>query len=321
MLQKLLGAGIVLMLGTGVALAQEKGKKDPGVTGQVKKVDAAAGVFTMTVRVSKTETADKEVKVGADTQVIIFVGDERKVLAGLEGLKNEQFKDGAAVTVLADGDKVTAVQVGKGAGPKAGKGSSEQMTTGKVKKVDAAAGTLTLTVRVSKTEDGDKEFKIGDATKITVFAGKEKQELTGKEGFKNENFKEGATLTIVTDKEGKVQEIRAGTLPEKGKGDGSKGEQGIKGQLKKVDATTGSLTVVRGIAVAKGQPPEQKEVEYKIDDATKVIIFSGEEKKEFTGKDGLKNEQVKDGAVVFLVMAGETKVAELRVGAPPAKKK
>lgn len=322
MLQKFLYAGIVLMVGTGVALAQDKAKKDPGVTGQVKKVDAAAGVFTMTIRVSKAESADKEVKVGAATQVIILVGEERKVLAGPEGLKNEHFKEGATVTVLADGDKkVIAVQVGKAARTKEGKGAAEQMATGKVKKVDATAGTLTLTVRVSKTEDGDKEFKIGDATKITVFAGKEKQELTGKDGLKNENFKEGATVTIVTDKDGKVQQVRAGTLPEKNKGDGSKGEQGIKGQLKKVDATTGSLTVVRSIVVAKGQPAEQKEVDYKIDDATKVIIFAGEEKKEFTGKDGLKNEQVKDGAVVFLVMAGATKVAELRVGAPPAKKK
>ena len=73
--------------------------------------------------------------------------------------------------------------------------------------------------------------------------------------------------------------------------------------------------------MAKGQPPEQKEVEYKIDDATKVIIFSGEEKKEFTGKVGLKNEQFKEGAVVFLMTAGETKVTELRVGAPAGKKK
>ena len=182
------------------------------------------------------------------------------------------------------------------------------------------AGVLTLTVQVSKGETGDKEFKIGDATKITVFAGKEKQEFTGKAGLKGEAFKEGATVAIVTDREGKVQEVRAGTLPGKTKGEG-KGEQGVKGQLKKVDAATGSLTVLQSIVVAKGQPAEQKEVEYKIDDATKVIIFSGEEKKEFTGKVGLKNEQVKEGAVVFLMTAGETKVTELRVGAPAGKKK
>jgi hypothetical protein len=114
-------------------------------------------------------------------------------------------------------------------------------------------------------------------------------------------------------------EIRAGALPEKKKGEG--GGQGFKGQLKKVDAATGSVTVLRPVSVAKGQPPEQKEVEYKVDDATKVIIFSGDDKKEFTGKAGLQNEQVKEGVVVFLVMSGETKVTELRVGTPPGKKK
>jgi len=79
--------------------------------------------------------------------------------------------------------------------------------------------------------------------------------------------------------------------------------------------------VLRSIFVAKGQPPEEKEVQYKIDDATRVIIFSGDEKKEYTGKAGLKNDQVKDGVVVFLVTTGETKVTELRIGTPPGKKK
>src|SRR5262249_9511641 len=152
-------------------------KKDQGITGQLKKVDVTAGTFTLTVRVSKTETADKEFKVGPDTQVIVFVEKERKELTGKEGLKNEQFKEGATVTVLTNREnKVTAVQVGKVAEKKVGKKTEEQVALGKVKKVDAVAGVLTLTVRVSKTEEGDKEFKIGDATKITVFAGKEKQE-------------------------------------------------------------------------------------------------------------------------------------------------
>ena len=59
---------------------------------------------------------------------------------------------------------------------------------------------------------------------------------------------------------------------------------------------------------------------FDIDDATKVIIFSGEDKKEYTGKAGLQNEQVKEGVGVFLVTAGG-KVTELRVGSPPGKKK
>jgi hypothetical protein len=281
----------------------------------------AAGIVTLTIPVSKSETADREFKVGPDTQIVVFVGEERKALTGKDGLKLEQFKEGATVTVQTDGEcKLTAVQIGKGGGKKEGKGPGEQTIQGKVKKVDAVAGVLTLTVPVSKTEQGDKEFKIGDATKITVFAGKDKQEFTGKDGLKNEQIKEGATVAVVTDREGKVQEVRTETLPGKTKGEGA-GQPGIKGQLKKVDAATGSLTVLRSISVAKGQPPEQKEVEYKIDDATKVIIFAGEDRKECTGKDGLKNEQVKEGVVVLLVTAGETKVTELRVGAPAGKKK
>lgn len=315
MLQKLFGVAIALVLTAGVGLAADKEKKDQGTTGQLKKVDAAAGTITLAVRVSKTESADKQFNVGPDTKIIVFVGEEKQELAGKVGLKNEQFKEGATVSVLTEGDKVTAVQVGKGSGTKGVKEAAEQAALGKVKKVDAVAGTLTLTVRVSKTEEGEKEYKIGDATRITVFAGKEKQESNGKAGLKGEAFKEGAAVVIVTDREGKVQEVRAGTLPGK-----TKGEQGVKGQLKKVDAATGSLTVLQSIVVAKGQPAEQKEVEYKIDEATKVIIFSGEEKKELTGKVGLKNEQVKEGAVLFLVMAGEAKVTELRVGTPRGKK-
>ena len=57
MLQKLMWAGIALVMGAGVGLAADKGKKEPGITGQLKKVDAAAGTFTLTVRVSKSRTA------------------------------------------------------------------------------------------------------------------------------------------------------------------------------------------------------------------------------------------------------------------------
>src|SRR5262245_37103663 len=117
MLQKLICAGIALLIGAGVALAADKVAKDQGTTGQVKKVDAAAGVLTLTIRVSKTESADKEFKVGPETKVVVFVGEERKELTGKDGLKNEQFKEGATVTVVTDGEnKVTAVQVGKGGG-------------------------------------------------------------------------------------------------------------------------------------------------------------------------------------------------------------
>src|SRR5688500_2703364 len=77
MLQKLFGVAIALLLAAGVGLAADKEKKDQGTTGQLKKVDAAAGTITLAVRVSKTESADKQFTVGPDTKVIVFVGEEK----------------------------------------------------------------------------------------------------------------------------------------------------------------------------------------------------------------------------------------------------
>jgi hypothetical protein len=89
-----------------------------------------------------------------------------------------------------------------------------QAAQGTIKKVDAATGTLTVTVK-NKKESADKEFKIGDATKITVFAGDAKQDLTGPAGLKNEQFKEGAVVGIISDESGKVLEVRIGTPKKK----------------------------------------------------------------------------------------------------------
>ena len=82
---------------------------------------------------------------------------------------------------------------------------------GTVKKVDAATGTLTVTIKGKKgTEPTDKEFKVHDATKVTVFSeGQEKpKQLTGKEGLKDTEIKEGAKVAVVTDDAGKVVQIR-----------------------------------------------------------------------------------------------------------------
>jgi hypothetical protein len=61
---------------------------------------------------------------------------------------------------------------------------------GKIKSVDADKSVLTVTV------DGkDKEFKIGEGTKILNPAGKE-----AKNGLKNPNLKEGTDVTITCEK-------------------------------------------------------------------------------------------------------------------------
>lgn len=81
---------------------------------------------------------------------------------------------------------------------------------GVIKKVDAATGTLTVTVAVKK-EKTDKEFKVGDATKFVIMISKEnKKELSSKDGLKAEELKEGAPVRITTDTEGKVTMITVG---------------------------------------------------------------------------------------------------------------
>jgi hypothetical protein len=63
---------------------------------------------------------------------------------------------------------------------------------GKLKSVDADKGVITVTV-----DGADKEFKIGEGAKVLNPAGKE-----AKGGLKNPNLKEGAEVTLTTDKKG-----------------------------------------------------------------------------------------------------------------------
>jgi Cu/Ag efflux protein CusF len=71
---------------------------------------------------------------------------------------------------------------------------------GTVKKIDAAASTITLTIKNKKTPDGmEKEFKIAEDTKFTVITGEDKKEMSAKDGFKSDALKEGALLTIAVE--------------------------------------------------------------------------------------------------------------------------
>ena len=90
--------------------------------------------------------------------------------------------------------------------------------------------------------------------------------------------------------------------------------KGVSGTIKKIDAATGTLTV----AVKKKETTEQ---EFKIDDATKVVVFAGDKKEELAGKAALKNPEVKEGARVTVVTGEDGKVTEIRIGTPPKKKK
>jgi hypothetical protein len=68
-----------------------------------------------------------------------------------------------------------------------------------------------------KKETTDKEFKIEDATKVVVMNGDEKKELAAKEGLKSDQLKEGATVKITTDDDGKVTELVINFMPKKKK--------------------------------------------------------------------------------------------------------
>jgi hypothetical protein len=77
---------------------------------------------------------------------------------------------------------------------------------GKIVKVDAAEGTLT--VQVKKDE---KEFKVTAKTPVECYnADGEKTELTGKDVLKKEQFKKGAHVTIICDNDDNVKKITIG---------------------------------------------------------------------------------------------------------------
>lgn len=106
-----------------------------------------------------------------------------------------------AVSIVAAADK---------ADKKKGKG-----VTGVVKKVDAEKGTITVTVKVKK-ETMDKDFKLGDDAKVTVISGDDKKEMAVKDAFKAD-LKEGATVTVVADDDGKVSALTIGMAKKKNK--------------------------------------------------------------------------------------------------------
>ena len=214
MLRMCVYSAIGLALFVGVGLAQEKVKKGQTAAGKIKKVDAAAGTLTVTVRVSKTEEKDTEFKIADNTRFMIAVGEAKQEFTGKDGLKNEQVKVGADVAVITDTEgKVIGVRVRAPLkqGEQVKKGQAVQ---GRIKKVDAATGVLTATVKVSKTEEADREFKIADDTRATVVGG-EKKEFKGKDGLKTEQAKEGAPVTIVTGPENQVLEVTIGQAKKK----------------------------------------------------------------------------------------------------------
>jgi transcription antitermination factor NusG len=286
MLRRFVAAGVALLVLVGAALAQKESFNQ--VRGSIKKVDADKGVLTLTV--GKGDNAkDVDYKISEQTKII--GGDRKELTDGLKGLKA-----GTAVTLFKDkDDKVVGVLVG---GPdKVGFTPPGIVpTAGKVKKVDADKGILTVTVGKGD-QAKDVDFKITAATKLMVTVG---QPLEG--GLKSKELKEGAAVTIYADPEGKVMAL---LLAGKGPAGGPLTMTPTAGKIKKVDADKGILTVTVGTG---GQA---KDVDYKIADDTHIATASGKPL-----KGGLKDERVKVGSTVTLFVTHEGKVIGLLLGQP-----
>lgn len=93
--------------------------------------------------------------------------------------------------------------------------------------------------------------------------------------------------------------------------------RGAQGKIKKVDAATGTITVT----VTNRKEKTEMDREFKITDSTKVVVVKGEDRKELTGNDRLKNDEFKEGATVRITLGEDDKVTEVAVGTFPVKKK
>jgi Cu/Ag efflux protein CusF len=112
---------------------------------------------------------------------------------------------------------VLALLLGAGvslAGKGAKKGKKGHAVAGTVKKVDASAGTLTVTTKKKKVQE-DQQLTVGDAAKIVVASGSDKKELSGKDGLKS--IKEGDKVRVQADEAGNVVSLQVGALAKKGK--------------------------------------------------------------------------------------------------------
>src|SRR5262245_25866389 len=206
-----------LLVWNGNAFAQ-KGDGNKLVAGTIKKVDAATDTITVTIPQKGGGETDSDFKVGAATKFMIFNGDNKQELTGKDGLKNDQVKAGAKVSVTSDANgAVVTVAIGTVPGKKGAGSAGGKSVSGTIKKVDAVTDTITVTVTAKGGGESHSDFKVAAATKFMIFNGDNKQELTGKEGFKNDQLKAGAKVSVASDANGAVVMFTIGQAPKKNK--------------------------------------------------------------------------------------------------------
>jgi hypothetical protein len=164
-------------------------------------------------------------------------------------------------------------------------------------------GTLTIKVKGKKGEEPKAtEFKLTDDVKVTVWSGDDKKEATVKDAFKD--LKPGTQVTLAKTADDKIVLVTIGTAPK---------PVALKGTFETF--ADGSLTIKASLK--KGE--EAKPVAFKVADDFKVTVYDGDNKKELTAKEALKD--LKPGVALTVTKGPGDKVVSVTVGTAPKKNK
>jgi hypothetical protein len=201
-------AALAVVLFAGLSPADDKAQKNQMVKGTIKAVNVKDGVLIVNQKV-KNETVERQLDIKDVTEFVITIGDEKKELAGKNGLALLEGKEGAQVQVKCDKDvNVLKVSVRLKAEDKKDK---EKKVGGAF--VSYKDGTLTLKVKASKDDEGKNQaFKVADDTKVTIVSGDDKKEGKAKDLLKD--VKEPASVAVTLDDGDKVTAVLVG-LPKK----------------------------------------------------------------------------------------------------------
>lgn len=105
------------------------------------------------------------------------------------------------------------VSLAAAAEDKKDEGKKQETVEGKIMKVDPSGHRITVLLKETKkkVEPLEREFPLDPTTKFIFFLGTQKKEVTRLEAYKNVQFKEGARVTVVSDRRGRALEVRIGS--------------------------------------------------------------------------------------------------------------
>jgi hypothetical protein len=290
--------------------------------GKIKKIDADKGTVTVTVT-EKGKITDKELTVEKDTMVMVFSPKSPpKMVKGKAALKGASLKAGDMVMFKADDEGhlkfIGKTNYGK---PPDHRPNPMEFTVGIVKEVDVDKDVLTVKT-TDKVKPRDLEVKVDKNTRFVVMPGKGKspKEYKGKAGLKAKELKPGAMVRISRDPEGR-QVVMVMNMPRPKSIDDDEPIEPVKpaktkthtGKIKKVDAEKGTLTLT------VKEDDEETEVVVKVSDKTKFVSGPKDDKKELSGKKGLKEEAFKVGTEVTAVVEADSYAKTITAKPPKGK--